>query len=112
MNTKATLKMIEKDKQKLVREDARGEVYIAQIIKEQKALLDTIDTEVPKLDAQVSSMKEKLLPYMKDRPMDDEYRRQKAQYERLLMGRNTLLNARSVCEETIAEAELRPNFGK
>lgn len=106
MDTKSTKKIIEKDIDKMNTEFARGKIYIEGIIREQEAIIKMCESEVIKINIEISTLKKELEPYTLHKDLDTKFHTLKTEYEKHIMDRNSLQQAITVAEESISSAKL------
>jgi len=106
MDTKSTMKMIDKDLKKLNRNFAKGKYYIDGIIKEQETIIKVSEIEINKINKELSRSKKRLEPYLKDKELDSFYFEEKRKYEQMLIDRNTFQKAILIADESIESAKL------
>jgi len=101
-------KQLESDIRKLETRQVKNEAYNAMIIKEQETLIKAANQGIEKANSDMKALRRRLTPYTTKRPksMDEKYSELKSKYERRLVERATLENARSMAEESITAAKL------
>ena len=106
MGVESTKKMINKDLDKLNTNYAKGKIYIAGIIKEQKAVIKVSEVEIVKINEKLKQLKSKLAPYVNGKEVDLNFIEYKDEYEQALLDRDTYQQAIALSEESISEAAL------
>jgi len=106
MDVKSTVKMIDKDLNKLNKNYAKGKVYIEGIIREQEAIIKVSEIEIDKINKELTKSKKKLEPYLKDKEFDSFYYEEKRKYEQMLIDRNTYQKTINIADESIESAKL------
>ena len=103
---KAIVNMLEKDQDKLKTKMAQAMVYQKSIMKDQENMMNTINNKREEMMTRRDSAKRQLEPYLGKKEYDDKYDDLKQEYELCLNGLESLDQATTVCEESIAEAKL------
>jgi len=106
MDIRNTIKMIDKDLNKLNKNYAKGKVYIAGIIKEQEAIIKVSEIGIDEINKELDKSKKKLEPYLRDKELDSFYYEEKGKYEQLLIDRNTYQKTINIATESIESAKL------
>ncbi|KKN02808.1 hypothetical protein LCGC14_1114030 [marine sediment metagenome] len=106
MDPKSTVKIINKDIDKLEKEYARGKVSVHGIMKEQEAIMDIAEKELEKVKKKIIITRKSLEPYRSGKSLDDDFLTMKNKYERLLVRKEQLEKTVQIVLESIGRGKL------
>ena len=106
MDPKSTVKITNKDIDKLEKEYARGKISIKGIAKEQEAVIALAEKTLGEVKKKLILAKKSLEPYSKGKDLDSDFFTLKEKYERLLVQREQLEKTIQVAMESVESAKL------
>lgn len=101
-----TLRTTNKDIDKLNHQYAKGKIYERGVIKEQEAIIPAAEKRIKEIDSDQKLIQKHLQPYTKGKPIDNNYKVLKEQYENNLQAKASLQKAINVASESITASKL------